>query len=234
LLSEELQGMSPMISHTERLWSAMERIYEANSGVAFKNIDDSFKILVRNDPEGSAGHFMAIEVAIIVEPDDDILMECVNNYVNAAGFDSPEEQEFIINTFEFDKRDPDAEDLEEFMKFLNDLQQTIICSCGKRFITDGKDMCVFCDLIATPEKLQTFECPVCLEQCKELHSHTMKCCNHKIHLLCDVNWYKKGNKKCALCRAELPKRDIRPTSINLEELVANIAEEVERRSRAEE
>jgi len=46
--------------------------------------------------------------------------------------------------------------------------------------------------------------------------------------MCDNEWYVKGNKSCAMCRAELPKRDVR-TRITLENLVQNIAREVESR-----
>jgi hypothetical protein len=226
--------MSLLIESNDRLHNALVRIHDANSGIVFKNKTDDFKILVRNDPEGGLGHFMTFEVLIVVEDvGDDILSACLDNYVNAVGFESPDSQDFLIDSFEFDKRQRSEEEIEEFREFLNALANTTVCPCGKRFIHDDKDMCIFCDMTATPEKLAEFDCPICLEKGYDFHSKTMKCCGNRIHVLCDSTWYRKGNKTCAFCREELPKRENQPNVVNIEMLVSSIAGAVERRMRGE-
>ena len=221
------------IESNDRLYAALTRLYDANTGVTFKNKNGDFKVLIRNDPDGGMGHYMTFETLIVVEDGDDTVTRCLENYVNAVGFESPGDHEFLIDSFEFDKRKRSEEDIEEFRKFLNGLEKTSICQCGERFIDDDKEMCVFCDMTATPEKLTEFECPVCLETGHNFHSVTMKCCGNKTHTLCDAQWYRKGNKTCAFCRAELPKRSGQTQVLNLEELVSSIAGEVERRIRDE-
>ena len=211
-----------MISCPKRLWGAVERIHKNDTGVVFPNANESFQILIRNNPEGGAGHFAMIDVCIPNDEDDDMLARCLETYVGGVGFDG---DEFIVHTFEFDTRKPSAEELAECMKRINELHATTICNCGKRFITDGKEMCLFCDLTATEEMLAETECPICLQTCLHMHSRTMACCNKKIHILCDANWYTKGNKKCPMCREPL-NRDTPPTV--LEEIVTTLAEEVER------
>ena len=64
------------------------------------------------------------------------------------------------------------------------------------------------------------ECPVCLEPLSGTVVH-LGCCNNQVHIQCYL-------PKCPLCRAELQKRDVR-TRITLENLVQNIAREVENR-----
>jgi hypothetical protein len=223
--------MASFISSNDRLHDVLNRIYNANSGVVFKNKTDEFKILIRNVDEGSRGHFMTFDVAIIVEEGDDVLLKCLENMINAVGFDSPEESEFVLDQFEFDKRERSEEEEEEFRTYLNRLQGTIVCPCGARFIHDGKDMCLFCDLTSTPEKLAEFECPICLDKGHEFHAKTMSCCKAKMHIMCSDKWEKKGNSKCAMCRADLPKSEGR--NAFMQEMVTSIAGEIERRFRGE-
>ncbi|AGE56395.1 hypothetical protein PBCVNEJV1_703L [Paramecium bursaria Chlorella virus NE-JV-1] len=222
------------IESNDKLYSALSRLYELNSGICFKNASDDFKIMIRNDPDGGHGHFMTFEVLIIADDSNPIITKCLDTYVDAVGFESPESVEFLIDSFEFDKRARNEEDVEEFRKFLNSLVKTTVCPCAERFIHDEKPMCVFCEMTSTPEKLATFECPVCLETGHEFHSTTMKCCGNKLHKICDATWFSKGNKTCAFCRAELPKRPGRSGAIDMDRLVANIADEVSRRIQGEE
>jgi len=217
------------VESNERLYSVLKRLHDSNSGVTFENKNKDFKVLIRNDPEGGLGHYMTFETLILVDPSDPILTKCLENFADASGYVDPEETEFLIDSFEFDKRVKSEEEIDEFRVFLNSLEQISICPCATRFIHDDKDMCFYCDMTATPEKLEEFECAVCMENGHAFHSVSMPCCGNKLHKMCDSLWYRKGNKTCAFCRAELPKRGDQPSVININELVSSIASEVERR-----
>ena len=223
-----------LIESNERLVSALHRIHDANTGVTFSNKNNDFKVMVRNDPDGGVGHFMTFEVVIIAEDNNAILRKCLDHFVDTVGFEDDGGQEFIVGSFEVDKRVGSGEDdVEDLKEMLNNLYETSYCQCGQRFIHDGQDMCVFCDMTATPEKLAPFDCAVCMETGHDFHSTKMKCCGNKLHVLCDDQWFRKGNKTCAFCRAELPKREHDTTGGFLDRLVSNIAGEVERRLNGE-
>jgi len=224
--------MSLLIESNDRLRSALRRVHDANTGVMLTNKNDDFKMMIRNDPDGGDGYFMTFEVVIIADDNNAILRKCLDHYVDTVGFEDDEGQEFIIGSFEIDKRGGD-DDTEDLAKLMNELYETSYCQCGQRFIHDGKNMCVFCEMTATPEKLAPFDCAVCMETGHDFHSTKMKCCGNKLHVLCDDQWFRKGNKTCAFCRAELPKREHDNTSGFLDRLVSSIAGEVERRLNGE-
>lgn len=218
-----------IVSDPNRAWSVLKRLHNAVDGsFMFSNINDKFKIVIRNDPEGGVGHFMNVGVIVKVGEYDEILAECLDNVADAMGWVDEEKTEFCFAEFELDRRTPQEEDLKEFADFVNQIYKTTICHCAKHLISDGADMCYFCEFTSNPEKLATIDCPICMETCCEMHSVTMPCCKTKMHKMCDNEWYQKGNKSCAMCRADLPKRDVR-TRITLENLVQNIAREVESR-----
>ena len=218
-----------IVSDTNKAWNVLKRLHNAVEGsFMFSNITDKFKIVIRNDPEGGLGHFMNVAVLVKVEEDDDILAECLDNVADAMGWADEEKSEFVFAEFELDRRTPQKEDLQEFVDFVNQIYKTVVCPCAKHLISDGGEMCYFCEFTSTEEKLATVDCPICMETCCEMHSVTMPCCKTKMHKMCDAEWYKKGNKACAMCRAELPERNMR-TRITLENLVQNIAREVESR-----
>jgi len=225
-----------IIKDSNQLWAALKRIHEANDAIMFKNHSGEFTIMIRNDPD-CIGHFMNIELLIVVDADDDdadALVAILKNYPDAIGFESDRPGEFIIDTFELDKREVDEESVETLRKLINDVFSHTICNCNKYFIKDGKDMCIFCEMTATTEDLEFTDCPICMDKCYNMHGKIMKCCGVKLHTKCDSKWYSTGNKKCVMCRAELePRSEVRRT-IDLEELVSNIAQEVERRINTEE
>ena len=218
-----------IVSDPTRAWRVLKRLHNVIDGsFMFSNITDKFKIVIRNDPEGGLGHYMNVSVVVKVDEDDDILTDCLDNVADAMGWADEEKSEFVFAEFELDRRTPQEEDLKEFADFVNQLYKTVVCPCAKHLISDGGEMCYYCEFTSNPEKLATVDCPICMESCYEMHSVTMPCCMHKMHKMCDYEWYVKGNKSCAMCRAELPKRDVR-TRITLENLVQNIAREVESR-----
>jgi len=217
-----------IIREAKQLWTALTRIHETNDAIMFKNHTDEFTIMIRNDPN-SIGYFMKIEVLIILDDDDVVINNILKNYPDAIGFDPERPGEFVLDTMEFDKRKEDLDAVESLRTFINEVFNHMTCNCRKYFIKDGKDMCIFCEMTATDEDLEVTKCPICLDTCYNMHSKTMKCCGNKLHVKCDDTWYSTGNKKCVICRAELEPRTDLPRMLNIEDIVSNIAQEVERR-----
>ena len=227
-MSNYISNNMAIVIDTTKAWNVLKRLHKTVDGsFMFSNATDKFKIVIRNDPEGGLGHFMNVAVSVKVEEDDSILAECLSNVADAIGWND-DKTEFCFAEFEFDRRAPDEEDIKEFTDFVNQIYDASVCPCTKNLIMDGGDMCFFCEFTSNPEKLVTVDCPICMETCCEMHSVTMPCCKTKMHKMCDAEWYRRGNKKCSMCRADLPERSVR-TRITIEDLVENIAREVESR-----
>jgi len=216
-----------IIKNNDQLLSALHRIHQQNDAIMFKNHSGEFTIMVRNDPD-CIGFFMNVELLIVIEDGDDVLVNILKNYPDAIGFDS-DGGEFIIETLELDKRDVNMEDIETLRKIINGVYNYTVCNCNKYFIKDDKEMCIFCEMTATSEDLEYTDCLICMEKCYNMHGKVMKCCGTKLHTKCDNKWYVTGNKKCVMCRAELDHRPEARRPLNIDELVTNIAQEVERR-----
>ncbi|ABT15044.1 hypothetical protein NY2A_B645L [Paramecium bursaria Chlorella virus NY2A] len=215
-----------IVKNNGQLLSALQRIHKHNDAIMFKNHSGEFTMMIRNDPN-CIGFFMNIELLIIVEDGDEALTNILKHYPDAIGFDS-DGVEFVIETLEIDKRDVNMEDIETLRTMINGVYNYTICNCTKYFIKDDKEMCIFCEMTATSEDLEYVECPICMEKCYNMHGKIMKCCGTKLHIKCDNKWYVTGNKKCVMCRAVLdPRSETRV--LNIDELVNNIAQEVERR-----
>lgn len=224
--------MLTVVTDTSKLFNVLKRMHKSDGSFQFDNVDKTIKIAIRNDPEGGLGHFMNFAVLAKVPENDDVLVECLSNVVEAIGFTEPERDEFTFAEFELDRREAGEDELLEMVQYLNQLYNTAICNCGKHLISDGGDMCFFCEFTSTPSKLETIDCPICMDKCYDMHSVTLSCCNAKMHKLCDNTWYKTGNKTCAMCRAELPKRAAVTQRFTLDNLARSIAQEVENRLNA--
>lgn len=212
----------------DRLYSVLKRLHNTSSSLVFKNKDDDIQFIIRSDIEGSLGHFMSFDVIMNIGSSK-TLLKCYQNYADAAGFNEDiVGDEYLVASFEIDKRKQDVESVQELKDFLNKMSVIRICPCRERFIHDEKSMCTFCELVATEEDLVEFECPVCRDQCHNFHGITMKCCGNKIHKKCDDIWYTTGNNTCPFCRTELPKRESDDSDI-IRMLVSSIASEVQSR-----
>jgi len=56
-----------IVSDPNRAWSVLKRLHNAVDGsFMFSNINDKFKIVIRNDPEGGIGHYMNVGVIVKV------------------------------------------------------------------------------------------------------------------------------------------------------------------------
>lgn len=217
-----------IISNRDRFWSSLKRLYKNNDGIMFKNKDDTFKIMIRPDPDGSAGHFVVFDLVIVFEESNTTLNKILE-LTTDGWFSEDNDMEYVVESWEFDKRNPDVSELKEMMEYTNKTYNFVFCQCGKHFIKDGGDMCVFCEMTGSDEDFEKFECPICMEEGYNMHSKLSKCCSNKMHKMCYDRWYKEGNKKCAICRADLPQEMQDSDHVNIENIVSSIAEAVERR-----
>ena len=93
-----------IVSDNIKAWNVLKRLHNAVDGsFMFSNINDKFKIVIRNDPEGGLGHYMNVAVLVKVEEDDDILMDCLDNVADAMGWADEEKSEFVFAEFELDR-----------------------------------------------------------------------------------------------------------------------------------
>jgi len=218
-----------MCTTNERIYDVLTRMHKSSSSLVFDNKNSDFQVIIRPDIEASLGHYMCFDVVIFIDIGNAALLKCLQNYADAAGFNSAEtEDEFLVASFEIDKRERNEDDLRDFCDLIRDVENISICRCGERFIHDDGPMCTFCDLFATKDGLEQFDCSICMDSCYNMHSATMECCGNKVHRLCDAQWYKKGNKTCPFCRTALPARQT-PQVSTLDDIVASIATAVEQR-----
>ncbi|AGE50149.1 hypothetical protein ATCVCanal1_338L [Acanthocystis turfacea Chlorella virus Canal-1] len=213
----------------DRMYDVLTRLYKSSTSLVLRNKNSDFQIIIRPDAEASQGHYMSFDVVIYMDIANAALLKCLQNYADAAGFNNTDDnEEFLVASFEIDKRSRNDDDVVEFCALINDVENISICQCGERFIHDDGEMCTFCDLFATKEGLEQFDCSICMDACRTMHSTTFGCCGNMVHKLCDAEWYKKGNKTCPFCRSPLPERQT-PQVTTIDDIVASIATAVEQR-----
>lgn len=190
-----------MLKSRDQFWSAVQRIHETNSGITYHNEDSTFKLMIRNDPDGGAGKFMVLDLIIVAPEEEERVIEALE-MENDGWWDEDDPTAFVVESWEFLKKDPDEDEIKEMMDYVNATYKYKICPCAKYFIKDGKDMCVFCELTASQDDLKKESCPICLSDGYTMHMKKTKCCSQTVHKDCAKTWSLKGNTdKCALCRA---------------------------------
>ena len=199
----------PFVQDKTKFFSALQRIHATNGGLTFPNDDSTFKIMIRNDPEGGAGKFMVFDLVIIAPEDEERVIE-VLELEHEGWWDEDDDSAFVVESWEFDKKVPDDDELTEMVDYVNKVHGYKICPCAKYFIKDGRDLCYFCELTATDTSMHREACPICISDGYAMHMKTTSCCSQKVHTECARAWsLKGGTNTCALCRA--PTSDIRRT-----------------------
>jgi hypothetical protein len=90
------------------------------------------------------------------------------------------------------------------MEKINSLQTTKICTCRKRFIAAGEDVCLNCILTCPMDytSLPVAFCAVCQESSKTLSMVKMACCSNYLHSACIDGSKGLLNDKCPYCRKQ--------------------------------
>ncbi len=185
---------------------SLRRLKANNTAITFYNVDQSFKLMIRNDPseeEDSAEIY--IDACILNEVDSDEENEGWVNLVNLEHEGAlDDEGAFVMDSFTILDGDPDTTDLLQAIDRINQLYAMTICSCGEHFIKDGADMCIFCEMSCTPADLETTFCCICQTETMKKNTILKPCCQKRIHTRCLRTWHKTSGKTlCPLCRKDI-------------------------------
>lgn len=191
-----------LIKEPARLLACVQRLYTHNDALMFYNIDRSFKLMLRNDPDNNGeDDVYACDLSIVHDSDDEHITEILA--LTPDGY-FEDDTTFIIDSFQFKHEEmPTSENVISSMEKINDYYAMTICPCSKNFIKDGGSICLFCTLTCSSQDLRTRFCCVCQESSLEMHMLLQPCCSQHIHTRCLQQWYTKSDSnRCPMCRAD--------------------------------
>lgn len=198
--ADDEAGDGVLVSDGAALLSALVRLHAHNDAIIFWNADESFKILMRNDPVDSETY--AFDLSILCEEDADDPVNKLLQTEHDGYFDEP--GVFTFETLSVSSSSgADADDVRHAMSRINELWAYKICPCGSYLIKDGGSLCNFCDMTMTPADREVHFCPICHENSIRKHMTRQDCCSQYIHTSCLNTWYAKSGSSggaCPLCR----------------------------------
>jgi hypothetical protein len=193
-----------LISDPLSLLAVLQRLQSSNDAVVFWNREETFKILVRNDPTDD--DTCTVELAILCdedEPDGARMLKCLQ-LEHDGYFDEP--GVFSVETMSV-RRDATASDpdLLRAVSMINDVYEYVVCKCARYLIKDAQflvgepHLCLHCQLTARTGDTDVDFCPICQEKSFARHMETTPCCKQRLHKACADVWREK-NSLCPLCR----------------------------------
>lgn len=213
--NEEVSSPEPscpmLIKEPTHLTACLERLRKHNTGVIFYNCDETFKLLLRNDPTVLEG-LIGAEICIVygldengdpATPQDEVVQRVVQ--LDPDGYED-EEDTFVLGNFAFDA--DDVEGATDAAARINDIFAMTICRCQRYFIKDrscqGNDLCPFCTMTSTKDDIARQFCCVCQEISAKMHMIKQPCCSQHIHTACLNKWHGTvGEIQCPMCRIVL-------------------------------
>lgn len=197
----ETQKPEMLVKEPSHLIAAMDRLRRDNTGIVFRNCDDTFKILLRNDPDADAG-MVAGDICIVHgedDPRDEIVRRVID--LDPDGYED-EHGTFVMESFCFPRTDLEA--ATETALRLNLLFASPMCRCQMYLIKDRRPMCVFCTLTSTSEDLKPHFCCVCQDASPQMHMRLQSCCSQYVHPSCLTKWHTtSGKTQCPMCRTDV-------------------------------
>ena len=202
-----------LVKDAKSLLGAMRRLHVANDAIMFWNTDETFKILLRNDPEGDISQDgMTWDLSIVWDDDDDDddhltrVMELEHDgFLEEPGTFVVDSGSIASMAAAFEDPDGNA-DLAKARETINRVHAYTICPCAKYLIKDeDQRTCVFCHLTASPEDMQHHFCAICQSDGTRRHMVQQACCKQYLHRTCLASWASKGPSSttalaCPLCR----------------------------------
>lgn len=188
-----------LVSDGSALLSALVRLHAHNDAIIFWNAEESFKILLRNDPVDLETY--SFDLSILCEEDADDSVNKLLQTEHDGYFDEPGVFTFETISVSSSSR-ADSEDVRHAMNRINELWAYKICPCGAYLIKDEGSMCNFCEMTLTPADREVHFCPICHENSIQKHMTRQDCCSQYIHTTCLDTWYAKSDSSgvCPLCR----------------------------------
>lgn len=195
---------NPLIADPLSLLAVVQRLHVSNDAVVFWNREETFKLLVRNDPVDE--ETCSFELAILCdedEPDGARMLKCLQ-LEHDGFFDEP--GVFSVETLCV-RRDATASDpdLLRAVGMINDVFEYTVCKCARYLIKDAQflvgepHLCLHCQLTARTGDADVDFCPICQEKSFTRHMETTPCCKQRLHTACADVWREK-NVLCPLCR----------------------------------
>ena len=194
-----------LVKDARSLISTCQRLSVSNDAVVFWNVDNQFKIMLRNDPidQDTCG----FDISIMTGDDDDDVedLSTVLSLEHDGYFDD-EPGMFVLETMSF-ARDAAPEDASvvKAMETINRIYGYRLCPCRSYLIKDSLNydttICTFCQLTATAAELEPVFCPICQDSTIRKHMTVQACCNQELHRSCLETWLAKSDcTRCPLCR----------------------------------
>ena len=186
------------------LVSTCQRLSVSNDAVVFWNVDNQFKIMLRNDPVDH--ETLGFDISILTGEDDDDVedLSTVLALEHDGYFDEP--GMFVLETLSF-PRDaaPDHPEVLKAMNAINRIYGYRLCPCSAYLIKDSLEtsasICAFCQLTATAAELEPVFCPICQDSTIRKHMTVQACCSQALHRSCLDTWLAKSDcTRCPLCR----------------------------------
>ncbi|NBX51753.1 RING-H2 finger protein [bacterium] len=198
-----------VIQDVDHLLSGLQRLKKNNDALIFHNHDNTFKILLRNDPDAEDETFSGD--LCIYYPDETSQDEAVKRVVklDTEGYEE-DDVTYVLESFELQLSDREA--AADMATYINRVYAMQICRCRRYFIRDvhdfaasarkGMEMCVFCTMTGTPTGMAPQFCVVCHEISPKMHMTTQLCCGQTFHTSCLDAWYESSGKmSCPHCRS---------------------------------
>lgn len=192
-----------MITSIENLKSAIQRLsLLKDPSVYFYNNGNTIRYLLCVEDEDDDNTSDTFTLGLYYDLGDPLIRSILkhsSSYVEDE--DDEDEEPLLIEDFLI-FRDQDNENnrrvFENLMDYINTYRGFKPCFCKQQFIEDGKEVCIACEMFASPQGLELTECLLCSHTSCNISMMTTPCCNtHAIHKEC---WEKC--KRCPYCRAE--------------------------------
>lgn len=198
--------MQLLIRDLGNFLGGIKRLYNSCEALTFENIDGTFEIMLRPDPE--VDELMTFEVLVIYDEDKDKFGTFIK-LLRLELFEN-EDEEFFLGRISIRKdADTSSEDVVSAMHKLNAFYAVRICPCGRYFIRDISPICFFCHMTSADEDMQFIQCSICHEETQRITMRRQSCCKHFMHVHCVERWFNSDasgeNPTCPMCRAPIKK-----------------------------
>ena len=200
-------GDGPLIKEPSHFLSCLRRLHTYNDAVMFYNVDRTFKLMIRNDPDLADENAMACDISIVHDRDNEDA-DYAEKWTEILSLEHDgyydDDSTFVLESFQFAVDElPTSEAVTSAANKINDIYAMTVCPCQRYLIKDGHaTICTYCLLSSSTQGLRPCFCCVCQESTPQMHMNLQKCCDQYIHNKCLTTWYAKSDQRlCPLCRA---------------------------------
>lgn len=190
-----------LVSDPKSFLKALARLHQNNDAILFWNVDDTFRILLRNDPVETDSY--TFDLSILCDDDasegwlQKLLQTDHDGYFEEDGV-------FTFETISVStESDGSSDDTKHAMEQVNALWRYRVCPCKKYLIKDAEHICTFCEMTMTEADTVEEFCPICHDTAIRKHMIQQACCSQFMHNACLETWVSKTSDvpaRCPMCR----------------------------------